>query len=534
MAHSKRYLAVGSLFAVVLTILFACGGGGGGGGGLSGNLLGTVTDATQMAVDGATVTVYDDTGVVTVVVSTTTTDAAGRYAFNITTMGNYLVSAEMAPAFFPAGRSVTLVANRNTVADLNLSSTRDRASQEVQSTDVVSTVGATVESSTYLGGTDRASIDIAAASLETVPAVPFIGTAVVYLTPVDTTEIDSGFTDYQNVLVVGLGDPVPTGSVLKVYAAAGVAVVDGVGSALTADVATPMTLSMPIPADPTTLRDDAPASVPLWKYDPTQARWEETDGLTATRDLVDTEFYNADITEGGLYAAGEVALATAVTGTLQYNDAATAAGGVTVIASGVDATYRSVTTTDDNGFFSVPVEDLMQTEIEFVSMGLGVQRTDSVLAVAPAALGTIVMADISSSGEVVLHLNDTSSTGFIPASGRIYVDPDSVFYTADIADVVFVASTSDSDFGGTTLTLDVGVGGYPLVDRLLNPLDATQIKLSGAAAFDPAVTRIRIDGATPISINVQTVDKHSATITINSAILSAGVWTVTMSSSFSL
>ncbi len=533
MVHSKRYLAVGSLFTAVLLVLFACGGGGSGGGGggggvVAGNLLGTVTDATQMAVSGATVTVYDNTGAVPVVVSTATTDAAGRYSFNITTMGSYNVSAEKAPAFFPAGRPVTLVTSRTTVADLNLSSTRDRASQLVKSTAVDSTAGATVQSGTYIGGADRASVTIAADSLETAPAVPYSGTATVYVSPVDTTRMNSGFADHVVVLPLAFGDPVPVGSVLKVYAAAGVAVVDAGGTALTTDVAAPMTLSMPIPANPASLRINATSPVTLWKYDATVDGWFDAGTATRTADA-----YDADITEGGLYVAGETAPATVVFGTLQYSDA-TVAGGVTVIASATDETYRNVTTTAADGTFSVLVEAGMQADLEFVKWGAGVQQTvnETVdLFSEPANRGTIVMANVDSTGDAILRLNDSTSTGFIPSSGHLY-DAPAALNIAEIADVVFVASTVDPEFNfEQTLTLDAGGGGYPLV----LPLDFTQIKLSSSPAFDPAVTRIRIDGATPVTINVRTVNGHTATITISDATLDAGnVWTVTFSSSFQL
>jgi hypothetical protein len=513
MAHSKRYLAVGSLFAVVLLVLFACGGGGGGaggGGGLDGNLFGAVTDATQTAVVGATVTVYDNTGTGTVV-ATTTTDEAGRYAFNIATMDDYLVSAEMAPAFFPAGRTVTLVTGAKTVADINLASTRDRGSQLTRpplgADEIDSTVESTVMSWTNLDP-DMASITVPANSL--VPA-PTADTAIAYIAPVDTVDMDSGFADWQTAFVVAVGDPVLPNNVLKVYAATGLAIVDsGDESALTAN--SDMTLSMPIPSDPPNLRTDAPAvSTTLWKYEANTGRWLEA-GTTGTADRVGDAF-EAAITEGGLYAAGEVAAATPVIGILQYSDGP-AAGGVTVIAKAVDSTYRSVTTTDDTGAFSVLVESGMQAEIEFISMGSGVQRTDSVsidLGADPENIGTIVMADIDSAGTAVLSLADLSSTGFIPASGRIYVDPDSDLRTAEIADVVFVADT----VGGNVLTLQSGKNGATLLNGLTDP--------------------VTIGGVGNVTINVQTIDGHSATLTVN-ATRNAGNngWDMTLTSSFQL
>jgi hypothetical protein len=513
MAHAKRYLTVGSLFAVVLMVLFACGGGGGGGGGLDGNLLGTVTDATQMAVEGATVTLYDDTGTGTVV-ATTTTDAAGRYAFKITTMDNYLVSAEMAPAFFPAGRPVTLVANKTIVADLNLSSTRDRATQTILSTPVVGTVGGTVLSFNFLGA-GQASLEIAADSLEA-SGVTYPGTATVYLTPVDTTRMNSGFANYQFVLPAALGESVPDDMILKIYAAAGVAVVDNLGSALTTPLSAPplvdpMILSFPIPADPSSLRTDAPVGVDavlLWKYDPVSDSWSEAG--TASRTLV-TDPYTAEIAEGGLYAAGVVAAATPVTGMLQYGDSAPA-GGVSVRATAADATYRNVTTTDDTGAFSVLVENGMLADIEFTSWVFGVQQTDVSTGAVGPDIGTFVMADIYLSTAATLRLNDGISTGFIPASGRIYVDPDSDLNTAEIADVVFVADT----VGGDVLTVQSGKDG----DTLLNGVDFASIDIGNAGE---------------VTITVQTVDGQSATLTVDATRnIGDDGWDMTLSSSFSL
>lgn len=509
MAHAKRYLALGSLLAVVLVILFACGGGGGGGGGATFGLLGTVTDATQTAVSGATVTVYDDVGAA---VTSGTTDAAGRFGFNLDA-GTYIVSAELAPAYFPAGRSVTLVTGRSTVADLNLSSTRDRASQTILSTDVDSTVGAAVLSGTFIGGADRATLTIAADILETAPAIPYAGIATVYVTPVDTTRMNSGFADYQFAFPVAFGDPVPAGFLLKVYAAAGVAVVDDAGAELTTPVSAPplvnpMVLSMPIPADPPSLRVDALASVPLWKFDPALNMWSEAG--TATRNV---DAYEAEIAEGGLYAAGVTATATAVTGTLQFSDAATVAGGVTVMAAATDATYRNVTTTDENGMFSVLVEDAMQADLEFIHYGSGVQQTDGMASVAPGALGTIVLADIDPSSDAMINMSGNSSTGFIPASGRIYV-ADTDLDTAEIADVVFVGSLNNPLYGGVaTLTIDSGKSG----DTLIN------------GAMDNSV---RIDDSFPMTITVQTVGGDNATITVTDVSPNGVTWDVTMRSSF--
>ena len=99
------------------------------------------------------------------------------------------------------------------------------------------------------------NFEVAADSLVTALAAPYAGMATVYLAPVDTTRMNSGFADYEFAFLLAIGEPVPDTSVLKVYAAAGVAVVDDLGAALTTPLSapplvTPMIISMPIPAAP--------------------------------------------------------------------------------------------------------------------------------------------------------------------------------------------------------------------------------------------------------------------------------------------
>lgn len=531
--------------------LFACGGGGGGGttASVPGEeptppppavvLSGTITDLTQDHVGGAMVTVTDFT--TGAAVFATTADAAGRYSFDETQlpMGVILNVTAEGPAgstgYFPASAKTLLSTDRASVLDLMLPSTRYRGALEpTVSGTIYNSVGGLVESETFIDGPYSAFLNLPADSLLNVPAPD---TADVYLTPIDISQLGNGFGYYQTVLPLAAtigdiypGDDIVTNpQVLELYAAAAFEILDSTNTPLAIDPAAvdPVVLTLPIPVD---LQGTAPTSALLWLFDRASGKWEAVGDATKN-----VTVYTADVTMPGLYLVADTFDATLITGQLLFSDGGPVAGATVYVNGTVGDTYQQVLSTDATGNFVGLVKNTGTADFQFVILMSGVQVThtrsvswDDIL---PLSVD-IGFPEATTMGTITLDSgdeNDPNTIGFLPASGRLYVETDDAGDTdpvaiSDVADVNFVA-----DIFGENLSIQPTATG-------------SEIKLSSSTVWSTTAIDLTA-GTTDVVVDVKTGDTDPATgepfyarITIDEVTQSIGgnIWTVTFSSQFSL
>lgn len=543
--------------AIPLFVLFsltACGGGGGGGP-TPVSLTGTVTDTTQAAVAGAQITVTDAaTGDS---IASATSDAAGRYSLRGLPTGTALrVEAAGEQGYFPMSAVVTLVSDGASLLDISLPSTRDKATKTIQFGTIANgATGGAVISSNTIGSGETAILTVPAGSLQDASGAAYLGSAEIYLAPLEVGKLGTGFAPYQVVLPAFVGDSYPAAfpdEILELYASAAVDMIAADGSDLVGDETSmdmPV-LTMPVPVAPAFLRTSAAAQLEpiLWRYDPATTAWIEMAATPIFDEITNT--FSADIGMSGLYAVGVTSPATSISGRLLYSDSTTPAAGVSVYVTGVDAAYQQTTNSDSNGNFSALVKDSGQAKLDFIGWGYGLQLsgsdTPSVdLSTDPDGLGDVTLAyampvkGVSSPAVVQLVDTDMSApvtTGIILSSGRLFVATTSggatdTLATAEIADVVLVAE--DFDFianAGPVVNLVVGESGT---------FDSqSQIRLAGDPVYG---TKVRLDdldlSTTPATIEVLTADGHQGVVTVHEVSdggFGAGFWELTLSSSFSL
>ncbi len=143
-------------------------------------------------------------------------------------------------------------------------------------------------------GNGGASVTIGGGDLINADGTPFRGTAQVSLTPFDpTTEagLDAFPGDFEGVKADGTKEP------LMSYGYVDITVSDGSGNPLQLREGATAQIRIPIPLS---LQADAPATMPLWWFDPSDGQWHETgtmrrDGTVYTGEIEHFSIYNSDV-----------------------------------------------------------------------------------------------------------------------------------------------------------------------------------------------------------------------------------------------
>jgi len=507
------------VLAVLTLSLIACGGGGGGGGAPALSLTGTVSDSTQVPVNGATVTAYNNTGTA---IAMTATNGVGRFNFYGLPVNAALTFKVTGPAgTFPAqAEKVTLAAGVVTVLDFYLPSSGP-ATESLALPD-------NWESQAQIAGPRRTVVDLSASTLSATPTA-------IYAAPFDVSQIGDGYpVDSVSPLAVGVDE------IVEFYAAAAFSI-----SGATFDQAD-LYLPVPPPLDAAAVAADLAATTILYRFNETTSAWvAEAITPTLTTDPINgSPAFSATVTQPGYYRVGAEVAAAPVTGTLTYSGGATPAAGVTVYATGSDHGYQQVLVTDALGQFTALVKTGGTTAYTFTAWGFGVELSQTsatasaTLDFAKPTYGVPATARLTLDDAGIPPNDGPDSIGLIVASGRLSSDPlviDGTVQTPGRADVSFNVSSFDGSLSLNATTkgsgIQLGAAGQTFANLAFAPaagyLDYTTF------ASIPIPTTIPAGG---LLILVKTSAGY-AKISIDSVSETppaSGDWVITYRSAFSL
>lgn len=500
-------------------------------------LTGRVTDTNLAPVENASVELIRSS----ISLRTFESDAAGRYTIDgiiVPGIEYTLVFRGPDSSYFPVLDKLTLVEDEPTVLDAYL----PRATAQT----VNAATGGTVTSETFIDAVEQSTLTLAAGDLEDSSGTAYSGTATVYITPIDVGDLGYGLARYEPNLDTVFSALAADAAIFDVFASAAVAIEDASQNELSL-ASSSSTLTMPVPASPSDLRANAPATISLYYLDPTSEAFVESG--TASLDA-GGDSYTGAISRTGVWIAAvkrPVAELTEVTGTLQYSDG-TAAAGAVVYINGTDYAYQDTAVTDADGGFSLAAKTGGDVEIHAVIAANGAQlpydRSITAVGAANAALGTISLpfaapvADATASVTMTLDSGNTASDqiGYILAAGRqVYDDAGA---SANVTDITFLANAVPV-LGDITLTPTQGGSGIQVVSGIayddLATAPTTGYVTSADAAADYTVDLTNASASSPILVAVKTAQGHYGKVSIDSVTNTGGtIWTVSFRHAFSL